>query len=76
MPQTDPYRRDLDGKVAIVPGGTQGLGEAIAQEFVSRGLAGLVVTGRNRERGETVAAALSKQGCRAVFHAADLADLG
>jgi NAD(P)-dependent dehydrogenase (short-subunit alcohol dehydrogenase family) len=75
LPQTEPYWRDLDGKVAIVTGGTQGLGEAIAHEFVARGLAGIVVTGRNRERGESVAAALSKQGCPAVFHAADLADL-
>lgn len=75
MPQTDHYSRDLDGKVAVVTGATQGLGEAIAHELAARGLAGLILTGRSSERGEAVAAALSKQGCRAIFHGADLADL-
>ncbi|MBS7703126.1 SDR family oxidoreductase [Chelatococcus asaccharovorans] len=75
LPQADAYSRDLGGKVAIVTGGTQGLGEAIAREFAARGLTGIVVTGRNRERGASVAAALCAQGCRAIFHAADLSDL-
>ena len=30
----------LEGKVAVVTGGSQGLGEAIAREFVARGLKG------------------------------------
>ena len=38
-------------------------------------LAGLLLTGRNRERGEAVAASLQAQGCDARFHAADLADM-
>jgi NAD(P)-dependent dehydrogenase (short-subunit alcohol dehydrogenase family) len=75
VPQPDAFRRELDGKVAVVTGGSQGLGEAIAREFAARGAAGLILTGRNRERGDAVAESLTAQGCRAVFHAADLADL-
>ncbi len=69
------FSRDLAGKVAIVTGGSQGLGEAIAREFASRGVAGLLLTGRNVERGEAVAASLTTTSCKAAFHAADLADL-
>ncbi len=41
----------LEGKVAIVTGSTQGLGEGVAHLFAERGIAGLVITGRNAERG-------------------------
>jgi NAD(P)-dependent dehydrogenase (short-subunit alcohol dehydrogenase family) len=69
------FGRDLTGKVAVVTGGSQGLGEAIAREFADRGVSGLLLTGRNRERGEAVAASLRTATCDARFHAADLADL-
>ncbi|MCZ8183769.1 MAG: SDR family oxidoreductase [Beijerinckiaceae bacterium] len=69
------FSRDLSGKVALVTGATQGLGEAIARELVARGVSGLLLTGRNSERGAKVAAALRRDGCQIVFHAADLADL-
>jgi NAD(P)-dependent dehydrogenase (short-subunit alcohol dehydrogenase family) len=64
----------LNGKIAVVTGGSQGLGEAIAREFVARGAAGLILTGRNAERGGAVARSLSGQGCRAEFVKADLAN--
>ena len=48
----------LDGRVAIITGSTQGLGEAIARLFAERGAAGLVLCGRSRARGEAVAASL------------------
>ena len=51
-------------KVALVTGSTQGLGQAIAERFVSEGLAGLVVTGRNSERGKEVSKQLASGGCR------------
>ena len=41
----------MDGKIAVVTGSTQGLGEAIAHLFVDRGVKGIVITGRNTERG-------------------------
>ena len=63
----------LDGKIAVVTGGTQGVGEAIARECVARGLAGLVICGRQAAKGEAVARQLSAAGCRTVFVTADLA---
>lgn len=65
----------LDGKIAVVTGGTQGVGEAIARELVARGLAGLVICGRQAEKGAAVARALADAGCDARYVAADLADL-
>src|ERR1700747_950761 len=63
----------LAGKIAIVTGGTQGLGEAIARLFAERGAAGIVICGRNAEKGERVASDISSAGCPTVFVQADLA---
>ena len=63
------------GKVAIVTGGTQGLGEAIARLLVERGARGVVVTGRNAERGEKVRAELVAAGTEALFVPAALEEL-
>ncbi len=69
----DTYRfQSLGGKVAIITGGTQGLGEAAAHLFADRGAKGLVICGRNAEKGEAVKAALEKKGARTVFVKADL----
>ena len=65
----------LEGKVAVVTGSTQGLGEAISHLFADRGVAGLLVTGRNKERGEKVKAALEKKGVKAIFVQAELDDV-
>jgi NAD(P)-dependent dehydrogenase (short-subunit alcohol dehydrogenase family) len=62
-------------KIAVVTGGTQGLGEAIARLFAERGAAGLVIGGRNMERGHAVADDLTKSGCRTLFVPGDLAEL-
>ncbi len=66
----------LDGKVLIVTGGTQGLGEAIARLAAESGAAGVAITGRNAGRGARVMAALRDAGTKAIFVAADLAEAG
>lgn len=63
----------LEGRVAIVTGGTQGLGESVALCFARAGAAGIVICGRNETNGARVAATLERLGTRAVFVRADLA---
>lgn len=65
---------DLSGKIALVTGGTQGLGEATARLFAARGAAGLVICGRSADRGEAVARDLTGSGCRTLFVPVDLGD--
>ena len=65
---------DLTGKVIIVTGATQGIGEAIARAARDAGAHGLVICGRNEERGSALANELSQDGCRTVSVCGDLAD--
>ncbi|MEK7701741.1 MAG: 3-oxoacyl-[acyl-carrier-protein] reductase [candidate division NC10 bacterium] len=62
----------LDGKVAIVTGGSRGIGAAIAA-LLADGGAAVVVSGRDAERVERTAQALEAQGRAALGVAADVA---
>jgi NAD(P)-dependent dehydrogenase (short-subunit alcohol dehydrogenase family) len=61
----------LDGKVALISGGTRGLGAGIARAAVREG-ATVVVAGRNVDRGEEVAAGMRRNGTEVSFVRCDL----
>lgn len=62
----------VDNKVLIITGGTQGVGEAVAKLAVESGAAGVVICGRQREKGEAVAAEIQTPDCPVLFVKADL----
>jgi len=66
----------IDGKIAVITGGTQGLGAAIARQLAESGAAGIVLVGRGREKGEKVATEISESfGIDVRMVAADLGNL-
>lgn len=66
----------IDGKIAVITGATQGLGAAIARLFAQAGAAGLVIVGRDFEKGQAVAQSIfDDTGIPVEMVTADLADL-
>lgn len=63
----------LDGKVAVITGAAQGIGEATARLFAERGIAGLLLTDRLTDRLAVVANSL-RDLTRVETIVADLAD--
>ncbi len=63
----------LDGKVAVITGGSRGLGLAIAREYVREGAA-VVVGSRSAEAVERAAAELRAAGGKAAGMACDVSD--
>ncbi|MGO4855447.1 SDR family oxidoreductase [Phaeovulum sp. W22_SRMD_FR3] len=51
----------IAGKIAVVTGGTQGLGAAIALLFAKAGAAGIVIVGRGVEKGSAKAAQITAE---------------
>ena len=67
------HAADLGGRIAVVTGGTQGLGAAIARTFARRGAGGVVICGRNSSKGEARAAEITAEtGVKVIYQAADL----
>ena len=61
----------LANKVALITGGTSGIGEATALLFARQG-ARLAITGRSTERGHKVVQAIEQAGGKAVFVECDV----
>jgi NAD(P)-dependent dehydrogenase (short-subunit alcohol dehydrogenase family) len=66
-------QRDLEGLSALVTGATSGIGKAAAEELGRHG-AEIVVHGRDAGRGSAVVGAITAEGGKARFVAADLTD--
>jgi len=65
----------LNNKVALVTGGTSGIGEATALLFAKEG-AEVAITGRNRERGAAVLKHIKEVGSDGIFLHADVSAAG
>jgi NAD(P)-dependent dehydrogenase (short-subunit alcohol dehydrogenase family) len=63
----------LEGKVALITGGTSGIGTATAVRFSEEGAA-VAITGRNSERGEQVVNDIVANGGEALFIRSDVRD--
>ncbi len=72
MSQDIAFPGQFAGKVAVVTGSTQGLGEATARLLAARGAAGLVICGRSIERGRALADEITSLGCPTSFQPVDL----
>jgi meso-butanediol dehydrogenase/(S,S)-butanediol dehydrogenase/diacetyl reductase len=62
---------DLTGQVALITGGTSGIGAATARQFVASG-AKVVVVGTNKERGEALAKEYNSMGNNLLFLPVDV----
>lgn len=64
----------LAGKVAIITGSTEGIGEVAAHKFAAEGAAGVLVVGRNEARAQEVAASINEGGGNAFACRTDVSD--
>jgi len=68
-------RNKFFNKIALITGGTQGVGEITARHFVSQGLSSLAICGRNKKNGIKIAKDLNNLGCKTIYIQADLSQV-
>jgi NAD(P)-dependent dehydrogenase (short-subunit alcohol dehydrogenase family) len=68
-----PERRELAGRVAIVTGGTRGIGAAITRSLAAHGATVAAGFGRDRGRAEEFRAELAATGADVTVHQGDVA---
>ena len=64
----------LDGRVIVVSGGTQGLGEATVRLLAERGAAGIAIIGRDPDKGSALAFDVQSERTRTIFVRADMSE--
>ena len=65
---SDPYRHgSFSGQTCVVTGGSQGLGNAVAQLMKARGAQNIMLVGRDQAKGDAAAAELDGDGCSVSF---------
>lgn len=62
--------------VAVITGGTQGVGRAVAERLIAEGCTRIVIAARSEGQGQVAARDLSAQGADVQFMRADLEDPG
>lgn len=64
----------MTGKIVLVVGGTQGLGAHIARRAAQAGAEAVVVSGRNADKGKSIADELNALGTKGSYVQADVSD--
>ena len=70
---SNPYRHgSFSGQTCVVTGGSQGLGNAVAQLMKARGAQNIMLVGRDQVKGDAAAAELDGDGCSVSFLSSDI----